>query len=151
MSPKAVLTAQVTTFAISETSILNRCSIEDQLSIGGRAIDLTRPELPKDLEVYIDSLDEQGRVTYISGYFELRDTRLKFDAIGMEGYGGPNIGATLSEETLGALRQIGLNHEDIDELITALQRKIMEGEAHIELRRNLEPSEDKTEYKKQSG
>ncbi|OFX15842.1 hypothetical protein A3K71_01840 [archaeon RBG_16_50_20] len=151
MSPKAVLTAQVTTFAISETSILTRCSIENQLSIGGRAIDLTRPELPKDLEVYIDSLDEQGRVTYISGYFELRDTRLKFDAIGMEGYGGPNIAATLSEETLGALRQIGLNHEDIDELITALQRKIMEGEAHIELRRNLEPSEDKTEYKKQSG
>lgn len=151
MSPKAVLTAQVTTFAISETSILTRCSIENQLSTGGRAIDLTRPELPKDLEVYIDSLDEQGRVTYISGYFELRDTRLKFDAIGMEGYGGPNIGATLSEETLGALRQIGLNHEDIDELITALQRKIMEGEAHIELRRNLEPSEDKTEYKKQSG
>jgi len=151
LSPKAVLTAQVTTFAISETSILTRCSIENQLSIGGRAIDLTRPELPKDLEVYIDSLDEQGRVTYISGYFELRDTRLKFDAIGMEGYGGPNIGATLSEETLGALRQIGLNHEDIDELITALQRKIMEGEAHIELRRNLEPSEDKTEYKKQSG
>lgn len=130
---------------------MTRCSIENQLSIGGRAIDLTRPELPKDLEVYIDSLDEQGRVTYISGYFELRDTRLKFDAIGMEGYGGPNIGATLSEETLGALRQIGLNHEDIDELITALQRKIMEGEAHIELRRNLEPSEDKTEYKKQSG
>jgi len=151
LSPKAVPTAQVTTFAISETSILTRCSIENQLGTGGRAIDLTRPELPKDLEVYIDSLDEQGRVTYISGYFELRDTRLKFDAIGMEGYGGPNIGATLSEETLGALRQIGLNHEDIDELITALQRKIMEGEAHIELRRNLEPSEDKTEYKKQSG
>jgi hypothetical protein len=150
LSPKAVLTAQVTTFAISETSILNRCSIENQLSIGGRAIDLTRPELPKDLEVYIDSLDEQSRVTYISGYFEFRDTRLKFDAIGMEGYGGPNIGATLSEETLGALRQIGLNHEDIEELITALQRKIMEGEAHIELRRNLEPSEDKTENKKQS-
>ena len=151
MSPTAVLTAQVTTFAISETSILTRCSIENQLSSGGRAIDLSRPELPKDLEVYIDSLDEQGRVTYISGYFELRDTRLKFDAIGMEGYGGPNIGATLSEETLGTLRQIGLNHEDIEELITALQRKIMEGEAHIELRRNLEPSEDKTENKKQSG
>jgi len=151
LSPTAVLTAQVTTFAISETSILTRCSIENQLSSGGRAIDLSRPELPKDLEVYIDSLDEQGRVTYISGYFEFRDTHLKFDAIGMEGYGGPNIGATLSEETLGTLRQIGLNHEDIEELITALQRKIMEGEAHIELRRNLEPSEDKTENKKQSG
>ncbi len=56
---------------------------------------MSRPELPEDLEVYIEVLDEQGRVTYISGYFEFRKNRLKFDAIGMEGYGGPNIGATL--------------------------------------------------------
>jgi len=26
---------------------------------------MSRPELPEDLEVYIESLDEQGRVTYI--------------------------------------------------------------------------------------
>lgn len=97
---------------------------------------MSRPELPEDLEVFIESLDEQGRVTYISGYFEFRKTRLKFDAIGMEGYGGPNIGATLSDETLTALRQLGLGHEEIEDLITALQRKIMEGEAHIELRSN---------------
>jgi hypothetical protein len=94
---------------------------------------MSRPELPEDLEVFIKSLDEQGRVTYVSGYFEYRKTRLKFDAIGMEGYGGPNIGATLSDETLAALRELGLDHEAIDELITALQRKIMEGQAHIEL------------------
>ena len=47
---------------------------------------MSRPELPKDLEVYIESIDEQGRATYISGYFELHQTRLKFDAIGMEGW-----------------------------------------------------------------
>jgi hypothetical protein len=58
----------------------------------------------------------------------------------MEGYGGPNIGATLSDETLSALRQIGLDSEAIDELITALQRKIMEGQAHIELHEGQEPS-----------
>ena len=95
---------------------------------------MSRPELPEDLEVFIDSLDEQGRVTYISGYFEFRKTRLKFAAIGMEGYGGPNIGATLSDETLTALGQLGLDNVAVDELITALQRKIMEGQAHIELR-----------------
>lgn len=95
---------------------------------------MSRPELPEDLEVFIESLDEQGRVTYISGYFEYRKNKLKFDAIGMEGYGGPNIGATLSDETLSALRQLGLDSVAIDELITDLQRKIMEGHAHIELR-----------------
>jgi hypothetical protein len=94
---------------------------------------MARPDLPQDLEVYIDSLDEQGRVTYISGYFEYRNNRLKFDAIGMEGYGGPNIGATLSDETLAELRKLGLDDGGIDELITTLQRKIMEGQAHIQL------------------
>ena len=92
---------------------------------------MTRPDLPEELEVYIDSLDEQGRVTYVSGYFDYRKNRLKFGAIGMEGYGGPNISATLSEETLTELRLLGLDDIAIDELITAIQRKIMEGQAHI--------------------
>ncbi len=102
---------------------------------------MSRPELPEDLEVYIESLDEQGRVTYISGHFEYKKTRLKFDALGMEGYGGPNIGATLSDDTLTALRQLGLDHAAIDDLITALQRRIMEGQAHIELRKDSTTTE----------
>jgi hypothetical protein len=102
---------------------------------------MTRPDLPDDLEVYIDALDEQGRVTYISGYFEYRKNRLKFGAIGMEGYGGPNIGATLSDETLAELRQLGLNDGAIEELITALQRKIMEGQVHIQLQKEQPKSQ----------
>jgi len=94
---------------------------------------MSRPELPEDLEVFIEKLDEQGRVTYISGHFVFKETKLKFDAIGMEGYGGPNIAATLSDETLSSLSHLGLDNVAIDELITALQRKIMEGQAHIEL------------------
>ena len=101
---------------------------------------MARPELPEDLEVYIDSLDEQGRVTYISGYFMYRRTNLKFEAIGMEGYGGPNISATLSDATLNELRQLGLDDAEVDQLITALQRKIMEGQAHIQ----LQPDEKNT-------
>jgi hypothetical protein len=97
---------------------------------------MSRPELPEGLDVHIDSIDEQGRVTYISGYFEYKKTRLRFNAIGMEGYGGPNISGTLPDETLSALRQMGLDSEAIDELITALQRKIMEGQAHIELHKD---------------
>lgn len=101
---------------------------------------MSRPELPPDLQVHIESLDEQGRATYISGYFEYRSKRLKFDAIGMEGYGGPNIAATMSDETLAELRKLGMDTDAIDELITALQRKIMEGEAHIELRADNDSS-----------
>jgi hypothetical protein len=109
---------------------------------------MTRPELPDDLEVYIDALDEQGRVTYISGYFECKGNRLKFNAIGMEGYGGPNINATLSEETLAELRKLSLDDEAIDSLITALQRKIMEGQAHIQLREEPTKPQNPPEEKK---
>ncbi len=94
---------------------------------------MRRLELPEDLDVFIESLEEQGRATYVSGHFEYRMTRLKFEAIGMEGYGGPNISATLSDETLSSLRKLGLDHDQIEELITTLQRKIMEGQVHIQL------------------
>jgi hypothetical protein len=103
---------------------------------------MSRPELPEDLEVFIESLDEQGRVTYISGHFVIKKTSLRFDAIGMEGYGGPNIGATLSDDTLSSLRALGLDSLEIDELITALQRKIMEGQAHIKIQAEHEPPLD---------
>jgi hypothetical protein len=111
---------------------------------------MSRPDLPDDLEVYIDTLDEQGRVTYISGFFEYKTTRLKFGAIGMEGYGGPNISATLSEETLAELRKMNVDDAGIDELITALQRKIMEGQAHIELREEPNEAENPPEAKKEN-
>jgi hypothetical protein len=103
---------------------------------------MSRPDLPEDLNVYIDSLDEQGRVTYITGYFEYRNVRLSFGAIGMEGYGGPNIAATLSDVTLAELRRLGLKDDEVDELITALQRKIMEGQAHIQVQKK-EPTAPK--------
>jgi len=111
---------------------------------------MSRPDLPDDLEVYVDTLDEQGRVTYISGYFEYKRNRLKFGAIGMEGYGGPNINATLSEETLAELRKMSLDDQGIDELITALQRKIMEGQAHIQLREEPTETQKPTEEKKEN-
>ncbi len=66
----------------------------------------------------------------------------------MEGYGGPNINATLSEETLAELRKMSLDDQGIDELITALQRKIMEGQAHIQLREKPTKTQKPTEEKK---
>ena len=105
---------------------------------------MSRPPLPEGLEVYIESYDPQGKASYISGYFEVRQTRLKFDGIMMDEYGGPNVLATLSDETLTALRNLGMDHDAIDELITALQLKIMQGEMHIQLHKDQSkpPHED---------
>lgn len=97
-----------------------------------------RSDLPEHIDVVIESLDEHGRATYISGHFEVNGTRLRFDAIGVEGYGGPNIAATLPDETLDLLRQMGYDHETVDELVTVLQRKIMEGQARVELRKGTD-------------
>lgn len=83
--------------------------------------------------MYIDSYDPQGKASYISGYFEFKDTRLKFDGIMMDEYGGPNVVATLSDETMAALRNLGLDLEAIDKLITSLQLKIMQGEIHVQI------------------
>lgn len=103
---------------------------------------MSRPELPRELEVYVESLDEQGRATYISDHFEFSNVRVKFDAIAMEGYGGPNIAATLPDETLSSLGKMGLDDEAVDELITAVQRKIMEGTAHIQLQKHQDNDND---------
>jgi hypothetical protein len=96
---------------------------------------MSRPRLPEDFEVFVDSIDEQGRATYLSGYFEFNKSRFKFDAIAMEGYGGPNIAASLDDQTMLSLRRMELDETEIDDLITTLQRKIMEGAAHIQLRK----------------
>ena len=93
----------------------------------------TRPPLPENLEVYIQSYDPQGKATYLSGYFEFMKTRLNFNGIMMDEYGGPNVAATLPDETQAALQKLGLDNDAVDELITSLQRKIMEGEAHMQI------------------
>ena len=95
---------------------------------------MSRPSLLKDLEVFIDSYDPQGRATYISGHFEFMNSRMNFNGIMMDEYGGPNVAVMLPEETQVMLRNLGLDNDAMDSLITSLQRKIMEGEAHVQLR-----------------
>ena len=97
---------------------------------------MSRPPLPQDLEVYIESYDPQGRATYISGHFEFMSARLTFDGIMMDEYGGPNVAATLPDETQAALRKLGLDNDTMDDLVTSLQRKIMEGEIHVQLQKD---------------
>ena len=97
---------------------------------------MSKPPLPQDLEVYIESYDPQGRGTYISEHFEFMRSRLTFNSIRMDEYGGPNVAATLPDETQTALRKLGLDNDSVDDLVTSLQRKIMEGEIHLQLQQD---------------
>jgi len=95
---------------------------------------MNRPSLPEDLEVFVDSYDPQGKASYVSGHFQYLKTRMNFNCIMMDEYGGPNVAVVLPDETQSTLRKLGLDNDAIEDLITALQRKIMEGEAHVQLR-----------------
>jgi len=95
---------------------------------------VNRPSLPEDLEVFVDSYDPQGKASYASGYFHYMKNRMNFNCIMMDEYGGPNVAVVLPDETQAMLRELGLDNDAVDNLITALQRKIMEGEAHVQLR-----------------
>ncbi len=98
-----------------------------------------RPELPTDFDVRVDQLNEEGRATYLAGIFRLKGREFSFEAIAIEGYGGPNIAAKLSDSTLASLRELGLSSEDIDGVIVVIQRKIMEGGAEFNVHREAQP------------
>lgn len=95
---------------------------------------MSRPPLPEDLEVFIDSYDSQGKASYASGHFQFMKARMNFNCIMMDEYGGPNVAVVLPDETQTMLRELGLDNDAMDDLITSLQRKIMEGAAHLQLR-----------------
>ena len=58
---------------------------------------------------------------------------MNFNCIMMDEYGGPNVAVVLPEETQTILRKLGLDNEAMDNLVTDLQRKIMEGAVHVQL------------------
>ena len=94
---------------------------------------MSRPSLPEDLEVFIESYDPQGKASYVSGHFQFMKAHMNFNCIMMDEYGGPNVAVVLPDETKAMLRDLGLDNDKMDTLITALQRKIMEGEAHMQI------------------
>ena len=125
--------------ASTQDTIINALAIFPVASSVGR-VPMNRPALPEDLQVFVDSYDPQGKASYVTGYFQYMKTRLNFNCIMMDEYGGPNVAVVLPEETQVTLRRLGLDNDEMDDLIIALQRKIMEGEAHVQLRdNNLQP------------
>ena len=82
------------------------------------------------MEIIIDikGVDGTQMAAKITGEFKLDEKSFPFTAIAFGRIGGQNIGAKLSTETENRLKDLGY---DIDEIITQLQRKLLQGDLNL--------------------
>jgi hypothetical protein len=76
-------------------------------------------------EVYVEKALGGQFESKLRGYFIIKDTKLKFNAIAFGRIGGHNISLNLTKKTLSKLKVFGYDTEDFQ---LVLQRKLVEGE-----------------------
>jgi hypothetical protein len=76
-------------------------------------------------EVYVEKAHGGEYASKLRGYFIIKDTKLKFNAIAFGRIGGHNISLSLTKKTLSRLKELGYDTEDFQ---LVLQRKLVEGE-----------------------
>ena len=81
-----------------------------------------------EITVNIKNIDGTQMAAKISGEFQVGENFIPFTAIAFGRIGGQNIGAKLSTETENRLKDLGY---DIDEIITQLQRKLLQGDLNL--------------------
>lgn len=78
-----------------------------------------------DPEIYVEKAQGGQYASKLRGYFIIKDTKLKFNAIAFGRIGGHNISLNLTKKTLSKLKEFGYDTEDFQ---LVLQRKLVEGE-----------------------
>lgn len=87
---------------------------------------MIRDYFPSDEpQIYIEKTQGGEYATKLKGYFVVKDTKLKFNAIAFGRIGGHNISLNLTKKALSKLKEFGYDTENF-QLI--LQRKLVEGE-----------------------
>ena len=76
-------------------------------------------------ELYVEQAQGGQYASKLRGYFIIKDTKLKFNAIAFGRIGGHNISLNLTKKTLSKLKEFGYDTEDFQ---LVLQRKLVEGE-----------------------
>lgn len=76
-------------------------------------------------EIYVENAQGGQYASKLRGYFIIKDTKLKFNAIAFGRIGGHNISLNLTKKTLSKLKEFGYDTEDFQ---LVLQRKLVEGE-----------------------
>ena len=75
--------------------------------------------------IYVEKAQGGQYASKLRGYFIIKDTKLKFNAIAFGRIGGHNISLNLTKKTLSKLKEFGYDTEDFQ---LVLQRKLVEGE-----------------------
>ena len=97
---------------------------------------MIRDTLPSDeAEIYVENARGGQYASKLRGYFIVKGTKLKFNAIAFGRIGGHNISLNLTKKTLLKLKEFGYDTEDFQLL---LQRKLVEGEVIL-----LDPKKNK--------
>lgn len=78
-----------------------------------------------DPEIYVEKAQGGQYASKLRGYFIVKGTKLKFNAIAFGRIGGHNISLNLTKKTLAKLAEFGYDTEDFQ---LVLQRKLVEGE-----------------------
>ena len=78
-----------------------------------------------DPEIYVEKAQGGQYASKLRGYFIVKNTKLKFNAIAFGRIGGHNINLNLTKKTLSKLKEFGYDTEDFQ---LVLQRKLVEGE-----------------------
>ena len=78
-----------------------------------------------DPEIYVEKAQGGEYASKLRGYFIIKDTKFKFNAIAFGRIGGHNISLNLTKKTLSKLAQLGFDTEDFQ---LVLQRKLVEGQ-----------------------
>ena len=76
-------------------------------------------------EIYVEKAQGGRYASKLRGYFIIKGTKLKFNAIAFGRIGGHNISLNLTKKTLTKLTELGYDTEDFQ---LVLQRKLVEGE-----------------------
>lgn len=87
---------------------------------------MIRDSYPSDEpQIYVEKAQGGQYASKLRGYFIIKDTKLKFNAIAFGRIGGHNISLHLTKKTLSKLKEFGYDTEDFQ---LVLQRKLVEGE-----------------------
>ncbi len=78
-----------------------------------------------DPEIYVEKAQGGQYASKLKGYFIVKNTKLKFNAIAFGRIGGHNISLNVTKKTLSKLEEFGYDTEDFQ---LVLQRKLVEGE-----------------------
>lgn len=87
---------------------------------------MIRDSYPTDEpQIYVEKARGGQYASKLRGYFIIKDTKLKFNAIAFGRIGGHNISLNLTKKTISKLKEFGYDTEDFQ---LVLQRKLVEGE-----------------------